>query len=515
MSSKHLWYFFFWGIMTLFLTACPIKNERPIQAIAPVHLPQLPLSTIQVPVSISAAKLKRFVEGRLPHPLAKGESQVFDMQLAGQEKQQEDKSLWEYLTQPIFKWVDRTFEVQSKLLYEVSMDDLDFRFVGNKIIVTANLKMATAVKVVNGLNVFGEQIRLNGSLRCPVAAKMKLGGEVAINKAAEVKIHLDANESRLQVTNVCSSRTLRRVEFPKLIKPILQPIVDKIRQKINQLLTTQVQHVLNHHKDDLSFRHQINQTAQYLSQPFELQDSVWLVPHLQEVFVSPIEGRGEGVNNKLHLSIGIHAKPEVLLQAQAPSVTIPSTVDFSIKRLGNAVNVYVNGKLPLDDAAVQLQTYLKDYVDTYYAKKGYTIGEVELYPSNNKVVVAIEVLRARSGKHKAHLYLWGVPKYDVQQQQIYLDDLRFTAQTKDVALKFARWIMHPTIMKRLRANTRFDASEDLAEIQRQLNAFVIEEEFGRLTGRFEDVTLRKVFVSASHFEVFLQAKGKLELDLRW
>ena len=171
--------------------------------------------------------------------------------------------------------------------------------------------------------------------------------------------------------------------------------------------------------------------------------------------------------------------------------------------------------MPLDYGANQLQTFLKAYVDENYSKYGYTIGKAELYPNHKRVVVAIDVLKAQSLKRKATIYLWGVPKYDSTAQEIYLDELAFTAKSKNVILKFAQWIMNPKIMKQLEANTRFSLSEKLQELQLQLSDFTIEQSMGTLTGQFDYVNISEVFVSKTDFEVYLQAKGKLDFDMKW
>ena len=70
-------------------------------------------------------------------------------------------------------------------------------------------------------------------------------------------------------------------------------------------------------------------------------------------------------------------------------------------------------------------------------------------------------------------------------------------------------------MKRLNENTRFALSDKLIEFQNKLNDFSLEDAMGTLTGKFNYVNVSDVFVSKTDFEVYFQAQGNLDFDIKW
>jgi len=502
-------------LIALVLTACPLENERPPEEIVPVDLPELPVSVIQIPLTLKSRHLRRTFYQQFPNPLLVGETPEFEMQLATKERKQEDKNLLNTLTDPILGWVDRTIDVSSQLLYEVNLSSYNFWFEEDRFYSDIVMDLRTKVKLNNGISLFGNDLKLNGSLNCPMEVRMVLEGNIELTKEASINIIIDDENAKIKFQKICTSNAIKGIDIPKLLRPILEPLKERISKSINKMIAQQLQQMLDDNSESLSFKEKIEAASKQLGQPYEVMEEVWLVPQVQEIFVSPMNGTGKGFKNQLEVSIGVKAKPIVLMTKEEPQVEMPDTVDFAIETYEPGTNVYVSGKIPLAYAANELQVFLKEYIDDNYSKHGYTIGETSIYPSDKKVVVAIDILKAKSLKEKATIYLWGLPKYDKTTQEIYLDDLAFTAKSKNILLKFAQWFSNPKIMKRLNENTRFELSDKLIEFQNQLNDFELEDEMGTLTGKFNYVNISEVFVSKTDFEVYFQAQGNLDFDIKW
>jgi hypothetical protein len=500
--------------IALVLTACPVKNERIPKLVQPIELPELPISIAQVPLSLKSKDLKRAFYEQFPNPVLKGKTKELKLKLSGKKKE-EDQNFFDKLANPLLKWVDKTFYVSSTVAYELDLSKYDFWFEGDRFYADVLLDARTKVQLRNEAKILNENFKLNGDLNCPMQVRVTLNGKIELTKDAEIKIILNDEDARIKFQKVCSSEAIKNIDLPELLRPVLEPVKKRISKEVNKIITQQLQRLLNHDQTSnyLSFKEKINTTAQQLGKAYELSEGIWLVPKVEEVFVSPLYGVGKGEDNQLEICIGIKAKPIVLMSEKAPKVVVPSTVDFAVSRYPSGTRIYVNGSVALTYAAKEVQVFLKDYIDKNYAKHGYTIGKVSIYPNGERAAVSIEVLKAKSKKQKAVLYLSGVPKYNLDEQEIYLDDLKFTTQSKNIILQVGEWLMHPKIMKQLKENVRFDISNELKQLQTELKYFRIEENFGSLTGRFRNVDISTIFISEHNFEVYLEARGFLDFEL--
>jgi hypothetical protein len=510
---KCLQYFVLIAV-ALVLTACPIKNERIPKLVLPIELPELETSVLQVPLVLKSKDLKRAFYQQFPNPVLKGKTKELKLKLSGKKKEA-DKNFLDKLASPLLKWVDKTFYVSSRIGYELDLSSYDFWFEEDRFYADVLLDARTSVELRNEASILNENLKLNGGLNCPMQVRVIMNGKVELTENAEIKVLLNDEDARIKFQKICSSQAIKNIDLPKLLRPILEPVKKRISKEINKIITQQLQRLLESEQTSgyLSFKEKINTTAQELGTAYELDKGIWLVPKVEQVFVSPVYGVGKGINNRLEICIGVKAKPIVLMSEKRPKVVVPSTVDFAVRRYPSGTRVYVNGSVSLVYAAKEAQHFLKDYVDKNYAKHGYTIGKVSIYPNETRAAVAIEVLKTKSKKLKATLYLSGIPKYNLTQQEVYLDDLKFTTQSKNIILQVGEWLMHPKIMKQLKENLRFDVSDELKELQSQLKYFKLEEQFGTLTGRFNYVNISEVFISEHNFEIYLQARGDLDFVL--
>jgi hypothetical protein len=501
-------------VIALVLTACPIKNERIPKMVLPIELPKLERSIVQVPLVLKSKDLKQAFYQQFPNPVLKGKTEELKLKLSGKKKES-DKNFLDKLASPLLKWVDNTFYVSSKLAYELDLSKYDFWFEGDHFYADVLLDARTSVQLRNEAKFMDKDLKLNGDLNCPMQVRVILNGKIELTENAEIKVILNEEDAQIKFQKVCSSQAIKNIDLPELLRPILEPVKRRISRTINKIITQQLQGLLDSDQTSgyLSFKEKINNTAQELGKAHELSEGIWLVPKVEQVFVSPVYGVGKGDKNRLELCIGVQAKPVVLMSEKAPKTIVPSTVDFAVRRYPSGTRVYVNGSISLTYAAKEVQKFLKDYVDKNYAKHGYTIGKVSIYPNGNRAAVSIEVLKAENKKLKAVLYLSGTPKYDGTQQEVYLDDLKFSTASKNIILQVGEWLMHPKIMKQLEENVRFDLSNELKQLQTQLKYFQIKQQFGTLTGRFNYVNVNEIFISEHNFEVYLKARGDLDFDL--
>lgn len=503
-------------LIALFLTACPLDKEQVPKLILPEKRLEQAVSIIKVPLELKTRYLKRAFHQEFSNPIIEGETGEFKMRLSGKEKKSnKEKNFFKKVTDPLLEWVDKTFLVSGNLGYKVALGDYDFWFEKDRFFADITLDLNTEINVKNGISILGKNAQLNGHLKCPMQARLVLEGKIELTNGARINVLLDDKNALIKFQKICSSEAIKELDFPALLKPVLDPIKKRIVKTINMLITKQLQQLLNGQGELLSFQSQIDKIGSTLAQPVELMEGAWLVPNVKTVFVSPPNGTGVGFENQLELVVGVKAFPKVLFSNKKPAFSLAQEIDFAVEQYDAQTTIYVHAQIPLEDAAQQLQTFLKDYIDNNYAQHGYSVGAVKIYPSEEKAVIAVDFLKVKNQKQKATIYLWGLPKYDMEKQEVYLDELAFTAKSKDIILKFAQWIMNPKILKQLEKNARFEVSDQLKEVEEQLNFFKVEEELGTLKGKFDYINIDNIRISESHFNIHLQIRGELEFDLKW
>ncbi len=491
-----------------------VKIPAPPFQVSAYSSPKPKESIIQVPVALKTSKLREALYDVLPDPLLKGNTKEFRMKLSGKEKKKEERNFIGKITAPVLAWVDKTFYVSSQLLYEVNLNECDLWFDKDRFFADITLDILTKLKLNNGIALFGDNFRLDGTLDCPVQVHLLIQGNIKISEKASVVLILDDDNSEIKFNKICSSLTIKELDLPDLLRPVLEPLKIKITQSFNQIIISQLQKLLDTNNENLSFKNKIDQIANELAKPTLIIPQIWLIPHLSGVFVSPPFGSGRGNDNQIEFSAGLKASPVVLISDKKPIVNIPDRFSFSVANNKPGTLLYATGKVSLDFAAHELQTFLKQYVDNHYVENTYTTGNVSMYPSGSFAVISLDILRSASLKKIATVYLSGIPTYNSGTREIFLDKLNFTTKSKDVKIHIIKWLKKPQIMEQLIINTRFPVNDKLIKWQNELNDFKINHESGTLTGKFDYPDILQVLITETDFELHLKIKGNITFDLK-
>lgn len=101
----------------------------------------------------------------------------------------------------------------------------------------------------------------------------------------------------------------------------------------------------------------------------------------------------------------------------------------------------------------------------YDGKKNVVLEEIQLWHSDRKLVIAVRI----DGKVKGWLYLRGVPKYNEESFEIYLDELDYHVNTKNVLVKSLSWMLSGKVLKLIKDNSRYSIKQDLDDLKKELN----------------------------------------------
>jgi len=134
------------------------------------------------------------------------------------------------------------------------------------------------------------------------------------------------------------------------------------------------------------------------------------------------------------------------------------------------------------------------------------------------LTIDLEAERGRFYKASGRLYLTAMPRLDVQQQQLFLDQLDFTLETRDTLTSMAVWLMQPTILEALQAKSMLDLSRYVARArtksERAIERFVAGMPQGiELTAELRDLAITGLHVTRDALQVVASAKVRTEASL--
>lgn len=497
------------GCSTLIITV-------PKTQVQPFPMPTTQASVIQTSITLPTAQLKDLLLHQIAVPLLSGTTPKYNFKVANR-KPIEDKNWLDHLAQTLLEWVDETIDASVVFCYRLELAELDLWFEANTVHTNFKIDVQLEAQWENGIKWQSEKQLSKNNLSCPLQLQVHIDGTIELTKEAQLNLIIYEDEAQFEITKFCSSKILKQVNWPELLQPIVKPVFKNLSQTINKVSAQQLQRLLNSSTGQSyrNFQPIIDQTADYLNTPYALQKGVWLQPNVQQVFVSPLYGVGKGLDNRLELSIGVVAQPLVVLQKHIPKIEPLPPITFGVRAASPQSQLCVKGQLPLREAAVQLQQYLRSYLQQHYAHYGYTIGQVNIYPKGFSAIIAVELLRSNNHKKKATLYLSGIPQFDTTKQEFYLEDLNFTVQSKNILLHFAKWLHQGRLMEQLQKNARFDASQEIQTIQKQLQNIDIHNSLGRIYGSLNDLQVVQTSISKAYFEAYVLATGVLQAEIYW
>ena len=148
-----------------------------------------------------------------------------------------------------------------------------------------------------------------------------------------------------------------------------------------------------------------------------------------------------------------------------------------------------------------------------------TISAVEVYPSGERVAVALEFSADLPGAWFAVsglVYMVGTPTLDAERNQLSIADLAYDSQTNVVLVDVAEWMLHDVIVRRVQSLLVFDFAGQLDGYRDQINEALVEYQIDdavRLRGTIDDARVVALTVTDAAIVVGVQLRGEAQLDL--
>ncbi len=229
-------------------------------------------------------------------------------------------------------------------------------------------------------------------------------------------------------------------------RDVTQKIVDRVKEEV-QLSVDELKQTIA----GINIR-------SYMQMAWDSLQNGYRVPGIGYLNINPEALRFSSIdtrNDSLFISIGLSATPELKPDPQLLKRPLPNLKDFSQRK---GFNFYIAELLPYDslNALVNANIAGKEFqVGKGLIKKTIRIDSVSLKGGEEKVFVKVGVSKSARG----FFYLEGKPAWDPVTQKIFLDDLDFHMQSKQLLLKAANYLLDDFIISKIRAYTTFDLDD--------------------------------------------------------
>jgi hypothetical protein len=251
-------------------------------------------------------------------------------------------------------------------------------------------------------------------------------------------------------------------------------------------------------------RRQMDEAWNALQRPIQARKDFFLLLNPSQVSLSVLPSEGENIQLVLQLV----AKPKLVAGLPAlPSRPLPDVALIPAPR-ETGFHVSLETALPFDLLTAELS---KRFEGTPYVghRESVVIKKIRVYGSGEAVVFAITV----KGTVNGTVYLSGNPEYDSSTRSLFIRDLDYTIETKQILKKVADWLAHSEMRESLEKKAtwyigdRIDGAKDTLStaLNRNLNDLV------SMSGNIEAIRPVYIGVYNAGLRAVLEADGKAEM----
>ena len=445
---------------SLFILACGTLaftqgQPKPPKGTSFANLPRLDSSVIEVPISLSLEALQTYLNQEFPRTFEAGENPGCNTDT----------------------WAT------------IERGDVSLNITGS----TVHWDLPLNVRVYARLaeKVFGQCIRTTE--HCDMGFVVPVRTTLQITN--DWRLLSETRRESLRWTKPCKVNLGIKIDVTDLLEGEVEDTLDSYGPEIDRQIA-----------QEFDLRALLQEAWQELQNPVMLAEDTWLLLTPENLYLSDLQG----INDKAHITLGLETKSRLLI-GNPPNLTsyisLPSKKSTSI---GNSFKLFLEGSISYKEATTQANSYLADTSYTF-DNKTFTIDEVEIYGTGKDLVVKLNL----KGDFHGTLYLTGQPTYDVNRQEVFVRNLDYHIETRNLILRVADWLNHEGFQSSLQDTLRWQLTQDLAEAhalaEEALNQSL--EEGLHLSGEFTSLQPEGIYLTPAALLVRVYTTGQVSLGI--
>jgi hypothetical protein len=257
-----------------------------------------------------------------------------------------------------------------------------------------------------------------------------------------------------------------------------------------------------------NFRDVCNTGWTKLQEPIKLDSAIWLMLNPVSPCIAPFSGTGMSVST----SIGVVAKP-VIVFGPKPSVPNTPLPEFNLNIPQAGSHVVLEGNLPFDVASKILSQKLvgNKYVSSKY---GVNVKDVLIYGAGETTVLKLDV----TGDINGSVYLTGTPFYEVSCDSLYIKNLDYSIESKNILANSADWFLHSGFRQMIADQTHWELGGQIADAKEKISSILNPPKSNTnspsmLFGSINAIGPVAVYSNSDSFHIVVIVDGNVSLNL--
>lgn len=338
------------------------------------------------------------------------------------------------------------------------MDDQDFNSDGLKV----NLKKTGPIGISFLINQIQTTIPLNarvwyryGALGSYDVKEFRMQGTVYL--LSQANIDEMAIRTKTRIDRIVWEQNPSLVFYGKnvpmgfLIDPIIKSQSSNIASGIDGAL-----------KDLLDFKPLLREQLQVFRDPILLSEAykMWLQITPLSLVSSPLRMNKE----MIVMDLSMNTKLKTTLGKQPTTANKFSNINF---KSDTPLIKETQIKLPVETDFNELSSLFTNNLKgtpLYEGKKKVYLDSIQLWHSDRKLIIGVQT----SGAVKGWVYLRGFPKYNKETSELYLGELDYHVNSKNVLVKSVNWLLSGKILKLIQDHSKYAMKKDLDDLRKEL-----------------------------------------------
>ena len=418
---------------------------------------------------------------------------------------------YKYISKDITDAIDKNFKAGLWIHHKIYLKDLRIHFSGVSVKIFTSYKIDLSVDYEQSPYPMAKAVKGKGLLKGTIEADINLAGEIFINEKAQLQIKPLEDKTKI---------TFTKILFPKLIELLKETSIEEtltrkiLEEPINRYVFAQIQEQISKKQVDIKLAERIQKLVHENSYPSSLSKDLWLVPQAKKISISQVYGEGGVCSNSLSINVGVIANPQLVTSSSRPLIKPLESLPIVCETLNPKIYLYPSINIPYDFIEKTLERELQSFMAKERPDSDYSFGNVDIYPSNSKLVIAIDLIEKDNKEKVTTFYLWGTPSLNTQAMFVSLNDLEYTLESKNYLLKAASWILEERIKVFIQKKAFFNYKEELSKLSTKLSS--IEHTPGKkiLTGSIHSIKVENIFTSKDALILHTRAKGNLSYKVK-
>jgi hypothetical protein len=224
--------------------------------------------------------------------------------------------------------------------------------------------------------------------------------------------------------------------------------------------------------------------------------------------IAPFSGTGQSVST----SIGVVAKPMIVF-GQKPSVQNTPLPEFNLNSPQAGSHVVLEGNLPFDVATKILSQKLvgNKYISS---KFGVNIEDALIYGAGETTVLKLDV----TGDINGSIYLTGTPFYEISNDSLYIKNLDYSIESKNILANSADWFLHSGFRQMIAGQMHWELGGQIGAAKEKISSILNPPKVNSnspslLYGSINAIRPVGVYSNSDSFHIIVIVDGNVSLNL--